>query len=201
MFGLKKLIYAFNGKVPLQYFNKSTDQFEVQEGSGGSAQVTLTGSNGAKANVDGTGSLQVKIAGAEDTGGGALGVDVKSSQIIQPVDIQARYAQTIQTQPGVSILPTQANVGSWIDSHVNGAPLTYLGVTASMASGTGMTVKVSYSHDGTNIISETVVYDGTGSAFGTDKDIQLPSRYFRITIINKDAATPKTTSAYAYLKA
>jgi hypothetical protein len=45
MLGLKKLVHAFNGRVPLQYFNKTTDQFEVQEGSNGAANVLLAGSH------------------------------------------------------------------------------------------------------------------------------------------------------------
>lgn len=135
-----------------------------------------------------------------------LPIEVTGSNLIQPVDVQGRLTQLIQTQAGVTILPNAFNYGSWIDSHVDGSPLTYLGVTASMTSGTGMAVVVDYSHDnGSTVMGSHTLYDSTLSLFATGSkdypEIQLPARYFRIAVKNKDASNPKTTSANAYLKA
>jgi hypothetical protein len=148
---------------------------------------------------NGEGAVNVKIAGTEDTGTGALGVNLKESQVIQPVDIQARLTHLVQTHSGVNILPNSWGSSPWIDSHVNGSPMTYLGVSVNMSSGSGMTVKVSQSHNGVDFFSESTLSEA-GLHYGTDKDIQLSARYFRVDIKNKDTVNPKVTNAYAYLK-
>jgi hypothetical protein len=149
---------------------------------------------------DGSVSSLVSIAGAEDSGsGGALQTTTND---ILPMEVQARYATTIQTHSGVSILPNTWNNGAWVDSYVDGAPLTYLGISINMTSGTGMTLVVGFSHDGVNYFSETdSIYDGTSALLATKTDIELPARYFRFQIKNKDATNPKTTTVYAQLKA
>lgn len=134
---------------------------------------------------------------------GNINTGLSNSKIVQPVDIQARLTQSIQTHTGVTI-PNNNGVSTgigWVDSHVDGSPLTHLGITASMTSGTGMRIEVQFSNDGVNYFSFISVYDGTTKDFATDKDIQLSARWFRISITNKDASAPKVTNAHAYLKA
>lgn len=149
---------------------------------------------------DGTWVLKTEIAGADSTGG-AVNTNGVSQEYVAPTSIEHRNATTIQTHSGVTIAPNTINSGSWVDSYVNGSFLSYLGVTVSMTSGTGMVVSVQFSHDGVNYFSEEQLIDTASSIYGTKEDIKLPARYFKIAIKNKDAATPKTTNAYVMLKA
>jgi hypothetical protein len=125
------------------------------------------------------------------------GAIMEGSEIQQPVEIQGRLAQTIQTHNALSI-----GANAWSSSaYLDGAGFSTICVTASMASGTGMSVVIDFSHDGVNYFSGVTIYDSTGATFAPSTEIPLSARYFRVGIKNKDATNAKTTSAYAYLKA
>jgi hypothetical protein len=196
-FSVKKLIRTLGGIIAPQYFNKISGEFEVQEGSNGASNVQLIGSYGVKANVDATGSLQVKIAGADDTSSGALNVKLADSGIILPVDVQARYPQTIQTHNAVNV---PANSGStqstWIDcGNFDKVAFTVLNDVA-----TNNNADVHWSNDG--IVMHGV--EGNAISPGTNQYrvvlLDVKARYVRLRVNNADAAA-HTMSAWAYLKA
>jgi len=125
------------------------------------------------------------------------GAIMEGSDVQLPIEIQGRVAQTIQTHNAVSI-----GANAWSSSaYLDGSGFSTICVTANMASGTGMSVVVDFSHDGVNYFSGVTVYDSTANTFAPSVEIPLSARYFRVGVKNKDATNAKTTSAYAYLKA
>lgn len=145
--------------------------------------------------IDSTNPLSVSIAGA-NSAGGALGVDIQSSQVIQPVDVQARYAQTIQTHNAVSVAASGSSNGAWIDS--NG--FDYIGVTFNNDAGTSSYLKFEWSNDGTNVHGEeTGILNNTNMR--KSYDIRTRARYFRLVLVNGDTAAAHIMSAWVYLKA
>jgi hypothetical protein len=124
------------------------------------------------------------------------GAIMESSDIQLPVEIQGSMSQTIQTHNALSI---PAN--SWSSSsYIEATGFSKICVTANMASGTGMSVVVDFSHDGVNYFSGVTIYDSTGATFAPSTEIPISAKYFRVGIKNKDASNAKTTSAYAFLK-
>jgi hypothetical protein len=166
--------------------------------SDGSRNVSLTGSNGAKANVDATGSLQVKIAGADDTSSGALGTNIKSSEAIVPVDIQNRLSQTIQTHNAVSVgaSATSANSG-WIDCD----GFDKLGVTFLNDASKNFSISILWSNDAVSQQGGDmdVKSTGTNSAYSSTI-VDVKARYAKVSLYNTDTIA-HTVSAWAYLKA
>jgi hypothetical protein len=175
--------------APNQYYNPTTDDYEVIQGSNGAAQVSLAGSN-----VPDSQAIPVKISGA-DANGGAINTNTKSSEIIQPVDIQARYATTIQTQAGVMVAPSAWAVGSWIDTNGFDKVSGTMKNDASVASAGN----IEWSNDGITIHGIELFFPNNTNS--TKQGIvDTKARYFRFAINNLDAA-PHTLSAWTYLKA
>jgi hypothetical protein len=137
---------------------------------------------------------KVSIAGA-DSSSGALGVDVKASQIIVPTDVQSRYAQTIQAHSGVMVSPSGAPSSAWIDT--NG--FSELSVTMSSDATHTSDLTLNWSNDGVNIHGWDSVISNASRQYGAGS-VSTRARYVRLVIGNKDAA-PHTMSAWAYLKA
>ncbi|OLS39145.1 hypothetical protein [Bacillus sp. MRMR6] len=171
-----------------QFFNPTTDQYEVQEGSNGAAHVKLTGSNIPQGQ-----EIPVKIAGA-DSSGGAVNTSIKEAQAIIPVDIQARLSQTIQTHSGAIIAPSNANSGAWID--VDGFDKVGVTMISDLANN-NQVVQIHWSNDNTNQHG-TEVFPSIAlkeKPYITD----IKARYCRLQLQNGDTA-PHTMSAWLYLK-
>jgi hypothetical protein len=158
------------------------------------AGVQLNGSNGVKANVDATGSLQVKIAGADDTSSGALNVKLADSGIILPVDVQTRYPQTIQTHNAVSVSASAFSNGTWALCE----GFDKIAITVLNDAAVSSEVIIQYSNDGVNLHGSE--YFGATSLKEKKHLSEIGAKWFRIVLNNKDAAT-HTMSAWAYLKA
>lgn len=145
---------------------------------------------------DGTVAQQVQIAGTDSQSTGALGVNVKQSDAIVPVDIQNRLASTIQTHAGVAVAGSgSASQASYMDCDgFDKVAITLLN-DASLAS----SANILWSNDGTtNHGSETVIVSGPTSIKAGVTDIK--ARYAKVQVVNGDTAV-HTMSAWAYLKA
>jgi len=124
------------------------------------------------------------------------GAIIEGSDVMQPIEIQGSLTQTIQTHNALSIGANAWSSSSWIDA----TGFSKICATASMVSGTGMTIVVDFSHDGVNYFSGVTVYDSTGNSFAPSTDMPISAKYVRVGVKNKDATNAKTTSAYAFLK-
>jgi hypothetical protein len=172
-----------------QINGKSGETLEVD--SNGAALVSLAGSN-----VPDSQAIPVKISGA-DANGGAINTNVKSSEIIQPVDIQARYAQTIPTHSGVIVTPSGSNANaSWIDC--NG--FSDIAITLSNSGATPTRVNIYWSHDGATLQGIDVSALPSASNQYRAANIPIKARYAKLEVVNENAS-PATISTWTYLKA
>jgi hypothetical protein len=148
------------------YYNKTKDEYEIVEGSNGSINMQLTGSN-----------------------------------MIQPVDIQARLSQTIQTHSGVVVAPAGNGVGAYFDCDgFDKVGITFSCSTAPTANDK-LYINVDWSNDGTShhgleVMPVKMVINLTRSA----GILEVKARYCRIVVVNVDTP-PHTVNAFAYLKA
>jgi hypothetical protein len=173
-----------------------------------SLKKIIMGEDGAtlKVNPDGTitvelsgvdensGALPVTIAGAE-SGNGALDTNLKASEIIQPVDIQARYSQTIQTHNAVSVGASGSSASNWINCD------GFDNVAVSLLNDASATnkVDVAWSHDGINQHTFETVCNTTSAKYNVG-EVGIKAQYCKLVLINSDTAS-HTMSAWAYLKA
>jgi hypothetical protein len=149
--------------APNQYYNPTTDDYEVIQGSNGAAQVSLAGSN-----------------------------------VIQPVDVQSRYATTIQTHNAVSVGASGSSTGTWINvDGFNEAVITMVNDAATLSG-----AYFQYSHDGVTIHGDDVVNTIANHAQLRKVSGSKPtgSKYIRVVLLNGDAAA-HIMSAWVYLKA
>lgn len=126
----------------------------------------------------------------------ARNIKVVGSDVMQPVELQGSLSQTVQTHNAVSIPANGWSSSGWMDA----TGFSKVSATASMVSGTGMTVVVDFSHDGINYFSGVTVYDSTGTTFAPSTDMPIAAKFVRVGVKNKDATNAKTTSAYAFFK-
>jgi hypothetical protein len=120
------------------------------------------------------------------------------SNIINPVDIQARYSQTIQTHNAVSVGVSSASNSAWIDC--NG--FSDVAISFVNDAATNMNLELRWSHDGvTDHGWELAVITGNQQK----KSIQtsVKARYLRVIIANLDTVgnIAHTMSTWTYLKA
>lgn len=119
-----------------------------------------------------------------------------SSDIMKPVDIQARYSKTIQTHTAVSVAPTNGYSDSgFIDTE----GFNEIALNLSNDAATASSMHALWSSDGVNTQgADWSIISGTQQ----QKSISIPTklRYCKIRILNTDAAA-HTMSAWAYLKA
>lgn len=137
--------------------------------------------NERKANADGTYSTLVHGTG---------------SDFIQPIDIQSRLAQTIQTHNAVSVVASNYSSGSWIDCD----GFDKLAITFSNDAATASFVDVSWSNDGTNTHANDSSVVANNSVQRKTGIVDIKARYAKLTINNLDTVA-HTMSAWAYLKA
>lgn len=125
-----------------------------------------------------------------------LDINVNASAVIQPVDVQARYAQTIQTHSATVITPSTTSVqSSWMDC--NG--FDKVAITLLNDAATSSDSSISWSHDGSTVQGKETVL-----ASASQKErcgvVDIKARYAKVSVTNFDAA-PHTISAWVYLKA
>lgn len=126
---------------------------------------------------------------------GEVSVGVTSSDIMQPVDLQSRYQQTIQTHTATMVAPDGVGQSVYVDT--NG--FDRLAVTVTTDSTMGTKIQLVWSNDG-------VSQHGVDSLSSTpDKwythETATKARYVKIYVVNNDASAPHTMSSWTYLKA
>jgi len=127
--------------------------------------------------------------------GGSTNTIITGSDVMQPVDIQSHYQQTIQTHAGVMVAPSVGSGSVWLDT----TGFNEIAFTIANDATTATSIDVTWSHDGTS--THGVEY---GVIPGTPRykaiSMATKARYVKLTITNTDTAA-HTVSAYAYLKA
>lgn len=139
--------------------------------------------------VDTDGLLAVKSAGD-------FSVGISSSEIMQPVDIQSHYQQTIQGHVGVTIPPESYSSSVWIDT----AGFNELAISVQCASSQSHAMTTDWSFDGVNPQGFESVKDLPSA--GTRMTVSIPTkaRYIKFNVRN-NLTTPNTVSSWVYLKA
>ncbi len=127
----------------------------------------------------------------------ALPVELDSSDIMQPVDVQSHYQQTIQTHNGVTVAASGWNIGSsWIDC----AGFDKIAITMLCDSLTINTSAFLYwSDDGSTIQGGETIITPASNFRAACTDIK--ARYAKLSIGNGDDAAAHVMSAWSYLKA
>lgn len=131
-----------------------------------------------------------------DNGDGTVSqrVSLSGSNVIQPVDIQSRYSQTIQTHNAVSVGANNYSVGSWIDTNgFDKIAVSLLNDGAFICS-----IDVHWSNDGVTQHSWETGASSSGSSKNAIFDTK--ARYARVKLVNGEAAA-HVMSAWVYLKA
>lgn len=124
-----------------------------------------------------------------------LSVKAAGSDVIQPVDIQARYQQTVQTHNAVSVATGAWSAGSWIDAQ----GYDKVAVTFVNDASTSNAFNIHWSNDGVNVhYDESLGTPSTASKRGAETATK--TRYMRVALLNQDAAA-HIMSSWAYLKA
>jgi hypothetical protein len=119
------------------------------------------------------------------------------SDMILPVDIQSKLAQTIQTHNAVSVGAT--NGSSAQTSFMDCDGFDKLAITVNADATIQFSATITWSNDGTSIHGvETILAQAAGQSRAGILDIK--ARYAKVTLFNFDAAA-HTVSAWAYLKA
>ena len=121
---------------------------------------------------------------------------LKESQLIVPVDIQSRFATTIQTHSSVMITPSGNNSSAYIDCDgFNEVAFTLRNdaVTASFGN-------VQWSNDGTTVHGEDSNAIPSSTPQVKSANVSVKARYVRLQLNNGDTGAAHTMSAWAYLK-
>jgi hypothetical protein len=126
-----------------------------------------------------------------------LPVLIKMIGGMMPVQFQESLRTQLPVQTHAAV-PVGANAWSAATNFIDVKGYDKVGINVSMTSGTGMTVKIETSFDGTAYFSEKTIYDGASAVFADVFDIPAP--YIRITIKNKDTGATKTTNAQIFAK-
>jgi DUF4097 and DUF4098 domain-containing protein YvlB len=124
-------------------------------------------------------------------------VTIIGADIIQPVDIQSHYQQTIQTQNAVSVALNGSSTSSWVDTD----GFDRLSIAMQIDSGVSNSVDIYWSTDAVNIHSADYGVLATSTLAKRTTIIETRLRYVQIVLKNQDSALAHTMSAWAYLKA
>jgi hypothetical protein len=126
-----------------------------------------------------------------------LPIKHSASDIIQPVEIQSRYASTIQTHNAVSIaINTWSIESSWHSTDGFDRLACSLIDDANISNG----LVVYWSYDGSTIHGQDTVIAISAKQTGSGiTDVKAP--YFKISLGNTDTVAAHTMSAWVYLKA
>lgn len=122
-------------------------------------------------------------------------VETRSNEIA-PVEIQARYSQTIQTHTNAVVAPTNGVSDSvWFDTE----GFDKIAISLKNDASTNSVVELHWSHDNSNRTGlEAVMAASTLSERVAITDTK--ARYVKVRITNQDAAA-HTMNAWIYLKA
>lgn len=123
-------------------------------------------------------------------------VQLLGSDIQVPVDIQSRYAQTIQTHAGTMVAPVSSSIPTtWIDCNgFDSISVTLLNDAATTTVG-----NIQWSHDGVNRHGDDSIFAPASTQRRT-ATTTIKARYAKLHLDNNDAA-PHTFSAWVYLRA
>jgi hypothetical protein len=155
----------------------------------------ITDSTGKKAVITTSGALTVAIDGASGTGG-SLGVNIKQTEIIQPMDHQATLVNTAVTHTSAVVTPSGSSAqATWVavpegmSEFINN--LTIDGAIANCYT------SVSWSEDGTTTSGATLVTvsNTVANASKTSPNwLAIGGTFYKVSIVNGDTA-PHTCSA------
>lgn len=158
-----KFLKRIGSDIPWQFYNPTTDDHEVVQGSNGAANVQLTGSN-----------------------------------VIQPTEIQSRYATTIQTHTGAVVAPSNSNTQTaWMDCD----GFSEICLTVLNDGATDNKADIQWSNDGTNMHGADFNIIPPGATQYRAVSTQIKARYAKIKIYNNATDIAHTMNAWAYLKA
>lgn len=135
---------------------------------------------------------------------GTVGTLVTAETIIEgaeatvPVDIQSRYATTIQTHNAVSVPLSSTSTGSFID--VDGFDKISVIATNDNTTST-WAVNLIWSIDGVTDHGYEILLASGALGNKTIKITDTKARYVKVQLQNTDATLAHTMSAWAYLKA
>jgi hypothetical protein len=120
-----------------------------------------------------------------------------ASDIIQPVEVQSKYASTVQTHNAVSVaISTGSTSTTWIDCD----GFDKLAVTHLNDASTASNCNVFWSNDGTTQhATDQNITNGTSNQKAGIVDVK--ARYAKLYLYNGDTALAHTMSAWVYLKA
>lgn len=122
-------------------------------------------------------------------------VEGLESNSIQPTEIQARYATTIQTHSGVTIAPSTSANSVWVDCD----GFDKVAVTFVNGGGTSNYVALRWSNDNSNLHGlETVLATTTDQYRAVESMVK--ARYLQVQVYNGHTA-PVTVNSWILLKA
>jgi hypothetical protein len=125
-----------------------------------------------------------------------LPIKHSASDIIQPVEIQSRYAQTVQTHNAVSVALSGTSNGIWIDCD----GFDKVSATLINDASANSSLLIHWSNDGSTLHGvDTII--GASTQQQKSGIIETRARYARIQCFNQDATLAHTMSAWVYLKA
>jgi hypothetical protein len=145
--------------------------------------------------ADGTWAQRVQIAGTDDSGSGALGVELKGSIVAQPVDVQARYQTTIQTHAGVMIAPSALNQSAWVDV----SSFDKLAVNVTNDAFKNFSLVLLWSTNGTDVSGRESLPVAAAQRW-VSHEVGTKLKYVKVELQNTDVE-PHTFSSHVYLKA
>ncbi|PLR84657.1 hypothetical protein CVD25_01080 [Bacillus canaveralius] len=123
-------------------------------------------------------------------------VELSGSSIMNPVDIQARYAATMQTHNAVSVGASATSSSSWIDTQ----GFDKIAATLINDASTSSNVTLSWSNDGVSNHGDMSDFMPSGTQQRKAAITEIRARYVRVNVVNSDTVA-HTMSAWVYLKA
>lgn len=145
-----------------------------------------------------TGKPMPKVAVSDNTGGGASGIvdtNLKSSEIALPVDVQARYARTIQTHSQVAVASAAWSEGMWIDAD----GYDRVALTMTNSGFTTAQANIQWSHDGVNVQGMDYAVCPSDANNHKAGETGVKARYLRVQLYNAHSASA-TLNCWARLK-
>jgi hypothetical protein len=128
-----------------------------------------------------------------------LPIKHSASDIIQPVEVQSKYAQTVQTHNAVSVaLSSWSTESAWHDCD----GFDKIAVSVLNDGNFACKCNVMWSNDGiTKHGEETVASIATAISTVCQGIVDIKARYFKLSLNNQESALAHTMSAWSYLKA
>jgi len=112
-----------------------------------------------------------------------------------PLAIQTRTPQTVQTHNAVSVPLSSSVNGNWIDTTLFNA----IALTLMNDGSTTSSLNVDWSNDGITLHGSEVAIASSTSRWKAGY-VSTKARYARLSVVNGDAGAAHVMSAWAYLK-